>query len=151
MVEITRTHGWKTRKRFDMTASDFSAPTQNPRPSPSGAGANGDAARECVGAESTFRGLKIPLVPEMLAAALNSSDALRARISNVRLGLYPTTGGDEPIAFALDGVPHVGALRGRNRCLCLGFGEEADRAVAVRVFIDGDAQVLANKVNSTTC
>jgi hypothetical protein len=106
--------------------------------------ARGDAAGECAGAEISFRGLRIPLAPEMLAAGIEAGERLRARISNVRLGLYPTTGGDEPITFDLDGVPHVGALRGRNRSLCVGINADADRAIAVRVLLDGDAQRLAN-------
>jgi hypothetical protein len=86
---------------------------------------------------------RIPLVPEMLAAARDSAVALRGRISNVRAGLYSSD--DEPIAFELDGVPHVGTLRGRNRCLCLGFGEEADRGIALRVLLDGDAQPIPGR------
>ena len=115
-----------------------------------GADPRREAGDECAGSEISFRGLRIPLAPEMLAAGIEAAEALRARISNVRLGLYPTTGGDEPITFDLDGVPHVGALRGRNRALCVGFNAEADRAIAARVLLDGDALCLANNRDEPT-
>lgn len=92
-----------------------------------------------LGSDSPPWGLRMPIAPDMLAAGIEAADALRSRISNVRLGQY-VGHRDEPITFDLDGVPHVGALRGRNRNLCVGLNEEADRAIAVRVLLDGDAE-----------
>jgi len=73
----------------------------------------------------------------MIGAGYQSGRELAARISDVRA--LPYVSGDEPLSFKLDGMPYVGVLRGRNRCLCLGFGEESDRGVALRVLVDGDA------------
>ncbi len=78
-----------------------------------------------------------PLVVAMLEAGYQSGQDIAARISEVRM--LPYVGGDEPIQFKLDGVAYIGALRGRNRCLCLGFGEENDRGIALRVLVDGHA------------
>ena len=66
---------------------------------------------------------------------------MRNRISNVKLALYDGSP-LERINFQLDGEPYVGTLKGRNRDLMLGFGEEQDKAIALRVFLDGDSQKI---------
>ena len=85
------------------------------------------------------RGLVVPIVPELSAALVAAAERLRMRISNVRLRSHEEARG-EVIGFDFDGTPYVGLLCGRNKNLCVGFGQESDRAIAVRVLIDGDAQ-----------
>ena len=80
----------------------------------------------------------VPLLAAMVAAANDSVEDLRGRISDVKLG--PIVDNRQTILFNLDGSPYQGVLRGRNVNLCMGFGEEQDRAIAVRVFVDDDAQ-----------
>ena len=63
---------------------------------------------------------------------------LRSRLGDVRLG--PIEASTEIITFTLDGRPYRGRLRGRNRDLGLGADSEADKAIALRVLLDGDAE-----------
>lgn len=78
-----------------------------------------------------------PVIQQILDSAQKSVEGLRNRISDVKMGGIKD--GKEAVTFKLDGVPHEGVLKGRNRDLVLGTGEEADRAIANRVFLDGDA------------
>ncbi len=81
----------------------------------------------------------LAIVDTMLQAAKASAQSIASRIANVRLLPYDGSG-PECITFTLDGKPYHGTLEGRNGCLCVGMqGEEADRAIAARVLIDGDA------------
>ena len=66
---------------------------------------------------------------------------MRDRITNVKLAPYDGSP-LERINFQLDGEPYVGTLKGRNRDLMLGFGEEQDKVIALRVFLDGDSQKI---------
>lgn len=72
---------------------------------------------------------------------IDSLVTLRSQISGVK---YAPIGeqGEDRITFTLRGQTYVGTLRGRNRDLCLGFGDEADRAIAVRVLLDCDAEIV---------
>lgn len=72
------------------------------------------------------------LVNEMMAAARDSCDTLRVKICGVR---WCGNG----IAFDFDGVPYTAALRRRNRDLVIGHSEIADKAIALRCMLDGDA------------
>lgn len=56
---------------------------------------------------------------------------IRARITGVR------PWGPDGVAFELDGVTRRGRLTGRNRDLVLGVGEAQDKAIALRVLLDG--------------
>lgn len=80
-----------------------------------------------------------PIISEMFGAVQQSVMGLHARISDVKPAGFKN--GEELIAFKLDDVMYVGALRGRNRDLCIGFSEDADRGIACRVFIDGHASL----------
>ncbi len=63
---------------------------------------------------------------------------LRSRLGDVRLGQIEA--GAEIITFTLDGRPYRGRLIGRNRDLVLGADSEADKAIALRVLLDGAAE-----------
>ena len=65
---------------------------------------------------------------------------LRSRFTDIKLAQFETGQAFERITFKFDGVPYSGELRGRNQDLCVGVNQEADRAIALRVFLDGDAQ-----------
>ena len=82
--------------------------------------------------------LAIPLVPEMMSAAAGSVAVLRDEISDVRLAPIGPAG-EDMFSFSLRGQRYHGCLRGRNRVLVLGFGDEPDRAIALRALLDGDA------------
>lgn len=89
------------------------------------------------------------LVGMLLNAASASCADLRLRVSNVR---------DAPIAIAVeqnceciyfdfDAETYLGELRGRNRDLCIDPRDpesEANKAIAVRVFLDRNATKIAN-------
>jgi len=80
------------------------------------------------------------LVAEMINAASQSCADMRSRIGSVAYG--PIDGGRETVTFTIDGIPHVGTLRGRNVDLLIGFGAENDASVALRTLLDGDAMEL---------
>lgn len=79
-----------------------------------------------------------PIAAEMFAAARSSVYATRRKISKVRIAPYAGKPTVEQIIFEFDGKTLLGTLRGRNRDLCIGFGEEQDKAIALRVLLDGD-------------
>ena len=72
------------------------------------------------------------MLSTMMNAAKQSCDTQRLRFTNVRWA-------GKGIAFDLDGVPHTGHLNGRNADLVLGFGDQEDASIAMRVWLDGDA------------
>lgn len=78
------------------------------------------------------------ITEELIDAGQKSVEQFRSRISNVK---YTEDG----ISFDLDGKPMVGRLEGRNRDLVLGSSEEADRAIAARVYLDGHAEAVKDK------
>ncbi len=66
-------------------------------------------------------------------------------ISDVRYA--PLSATDEnAILFTVKGKPHRGVLRGRNGDLCLGAGEAQDKAIALRVYLNGDAEPYEPKI-----
>jgi len=67
-----------------------------------------------------------------------SVDELHSRLAEVRWA--PIEAGADMISFTLDGRPYRGRLIGRNRDLVLGAGGEADKAIALRVLLDGAAE-----------
>ena len=75
----------------------------------------------------------------MIETVYRSCDELRSRITNVRTAGFDAERRHELVAFDLDGKPHQGVLRGRNRDLCLGFGADTDAGIAARVLLDGHA------------
>lgn len=79
-----------------------------------------------------------PLAREMVGSLFESVSELKDRIYEIR---YAEIGdeGEDAIEFTLNGRRWIGTLQGRNAGLCLGFGEEQDRAIAVRCIIAGDA------------
>jgi hypothetical protein len=83
-----------------------------------------------------------PIVGALLTAARDSANALGARVANVK---YTITTSDavESIQFDFDGKLHIGELRGRNRNLVVGFGDDADKAIAIRVLLDGHAKQVS--------
>lgn len=84
--------------------------------------------------------MQIPIVSEMFSALAESVDALKERISNVRLAVYSGEN-FETITFDLDGKSYIGNLKGRNAELCIGHGKASDKAIAARVLLDGDAKI----------
>ena len=76
------------------------------------------------------------IVSEMIDVAKESVENLKTRISNVRYG--KPNNNKNFIFFDLDGEQKTGILQGRNRDLILGFGADADKAIACRVLLDGD-------------
>ncbi len=83
-------------------------------------------------------GQAIPLVGEMLQAGKESVEEARSKVSDVKLG--PIENGKETILFTFDGKPHKGVLEGRNRDLVVGSSAEADKAIALRTYLDGAAK-----------
>lgn len=81
-----------------------------------------------------------PLVLAMVGAAFKSVDDLRAKITNVKFARFQDN--CEIIQFELNGQTFEGPLRGRNKALCLGFGADKDKAIALRVLLDGDANKI---------
>lgn len=89
--------------------------------------------------------MKIPLVGALIEAAEESATALGDRVSNVRYAPLDANATVESILFDFDGIAHRGEMRGRNRDLVIGYKPDADRAIAVRVMLDGDATKLKSK------
>lgn len=75
-----------------------------------------------------------PIAAEMRAAGPKATQALRARISNVRFG--PIVGDKGTILFDFDGKPHSAP---EPREAMIGHGEEADRSIALRSLLDKTA------------
>lgn len=89
--------------------------------------------------------LQQPLISELCATIHTSIDELKAQITEVQdagIQFDPADreGGFSLISFRLDGKAYIGQLKGRNRKLILGFGLDADLAIACRALLDGDAQ-----------
>jgi hypothetical protein len=80
-----------------------------------------------------------PLVAELIDVAHASLDECRARVSNVRNAPLDIHSAHDQILFDFDGKPWRGDLKGRNLLLLVGFGEDRDKAIALRVMLDGDA------------
>ena len=83
-----------------------------------------------------------PIVTAMFETACASVSDLRGRISQVRSIPYAPGMTHEAISFKLDSDRYQGVLKGRNYDLMLGHGKESDKAVAIRVLLDGDAVKL---------
>ena len=79
------------------------------------------------------------LIAEMISAGYAAVDDLRERISGVRYG--SCSDGKNRILFTFYGEPYVGILRGRNADWVLTGGAQ-DRALALRTFLDGDAELV---------
>jgi len=93
-------------------------------------------------AQNAAEAMVPPIVREMVGAATASAAALRERVTDVRYA--PTDGATNNITFKFDGKPMIGELRGRNADAVLrGKDAEGDRALAVRVLLDGDATPAA--------
>jgi hypothetical protein len=94
---------------------------------------------------STNAGLR--LIGMLFDAAQSSADELRDRVSQVSdapldIAIEQNC---ECIMFMFDGKPYLGALRGRNRNLCIDPSRPesvTNRAIAVRVLLDGCAIAL---------
>jgi hypothetical protein len=80
-----------------------------------------------------------PIVQDMLVAGVEACEALKDRISNVRLAPYDG-GNFEQILFEIDNKTFKGTLKGRNRDFCVGFGEKQDKSIALRVWLDNDVE-----------
>ena len=79
-----------------------------------------------------------PVVNALIESAMQSVGELRGRVSGVKYAPLETY--DDCILFNVDATPYIGALRGRNRNICImGDGRESDSAAALRVLLDGDA------------
>ncbi|OLP04497.1 hypothetical protein [Rhodoferax antarcticus] len=86
----------------------------------------------------------LALVGMLIDAAHASVDELKDRISNVRDAPLDVAveKNCECIYFDLDGVTHLGELRGRNRDFCITLPDRdsaVNKAIACRVFLDRHA------------
>ena len=77
------------------------------------------------------------LVTLMVNVGTDSMAGLRGRITNVKYG--PIVDGVDMITFDFDGRPYTGRMVGRNRDYVLGFGDQEDRGIALRVMLDREA------------
>lgn len=84
-----------------------------------------------------------PIVKAMVGAAQESAAGIRKRISDVKIA--PIENGKDTFTFTLDGKPHKGVLAGRNKNLVIGANAEADKAIATRALLDGDANPTTEK------
>lgn len=89
------------------------------------------------------------LISMLIDAGQASSAQLRDHVSNVREAPLDIVIEKkcECIYFDLDGGTHLGELRGRNRDLCIDARNpdaETNRAIAVRVLLDGNATKVAD-------
>lgn len=82
------------------------------------------------------------ILAEMLDAVQKSTAELKQRITDVELLPYQEGDIYQRFKFFLDGAEYHAELKGRNQDLCLGFGAEQDKAIACRVFLDGDAKKI---------
>ena len=89
------------------------------------------------------------LVEMLIDAGLDSVESMRNRISNVvdaPLDLCIVKG-CTCIEFEMDGKKYFGELRGRNRDYCIdpkAPNALANRGIALRVFLDGDATRISD-------
>jgi len=77
------------------------------------------------------------IVTDLIQTGRRAIREFRGRISGVKYG--PVQNGEDAILFDLDGVPHRGVLKGRNAELVMGSDPEANKAMAARIFLAGDA------------
>jgi hypothetical protein len=91
------------------------------------------------------------LVEEFRKALYESLTQTRSRITGVRYGpltyeplFRGSVGTEDRIFFEIDGEPHLGILRGRNRDLILTGDAEMDAAIVLRVMLDGDYDPLTS-------
>jgi hypothetical protein len=77
-----------------------------------------------------------PIIVEMIGVVYKSIDDLKSRLTDIHWG--PIENNIDVIYFNLDGQKKAGYLRGRNRNLMIGLNEEADKAIVVRIILDGD-------------
>lgn len=87
------------------------------------------------------------LIGMLIDTAQASTEGLRNRVSNVRDAPIETAIEKkcECIYFDFGGNTYLGELRGRNRDLCIDTRNpeaEANRAIAVRVFLDRNASLI---------
>jgi hypothetical protein len=85
------------------------------------------------------------IASEMLAGAAKSCEELRESIVNVKFAGFADDYSCERFTFEVIAGQFkpgkfMGELKGRNADLCLGHGEEQDKAIAARVLIDGHAK-----------
>jgi hypothetical protein len=76
------------------------------------------------------------LIRELINAGITSCIDLRKRVHDVKWI------NDYSITFMIDDKTYEGTLSGRNVNLIIGFGEEKDAAIALRVLFDGDAKLM---------
>jgi hypothetical protein len=82
------------------------------------------------------------MVGEMAQAARDSMAQIRSRISEVTQRPIEEGDTEETFTFRLDGSLYLAFQRGRNRDVCLGFHVEADKGIALRCLLDGDAEII---------
>lgn len=94
-------------------------------------------------AQTTLPGVP-PIVAEMLSTAQVAASAITQRISNVKPAPYVEGQKFETITFELDGKLYRAELKGRNKNLLPGMSPEADKGIASRALLDGDAKEIGN-------
>lgn len=77
------------------------------------------------------------MLTDFINAANESMQELREEIHEVQ---YYGDG----IRFIFRGMPFQGVLKGRNTDLILGVGKDQDRAIALRVLLDGHATQIVS-------
>jgi hypothetical protein len=83
-----------------------------------------------------------PIVSALFNAARESVEEFKLKISDVKAAGFNDERTEQKIHFKISGELYEGFLNGRNRDLCIGFGEAEDRAIACRVFLDRQAKKI---------
>jgi hypothetical protein len=108
-------------------------PTPSGKPTPTETAVSGSAKTTPAGPDG--------MLADFAKAQALSMQELRDRISNVRHGGFKDDQ-YEIVRFTFDNKEYEGVLKGRNQDLMLGMSEEADRGIAARVLLDGDAVAI---------
>mgnify|MGYP000845510605 CR=1 FL=1 len=74
-------------------------------------------------------------------------DTLIESIQEIKAGITDVVSGDleddvDTVLFKYQGRPYKGYLKGRNAEVVVGVSPEADKAIALRVWIDGHASPI---------
>ncbi len=79
------------------------------------------------------------IISELFQTAIESCQELRNEINDVRYAGTDAITKKELILFSLRGRVFLGVLDGRNADCVIGHSQEADKAIALHVLLDGDA------------
>lgn len=74
----------------------------------------------------------------LFQAAKMSAEELKKEIHSIKYLPFSSEDTYDKITFIFRNQKYTGSLKGRNRDLLLGFGEENDKAIVIRVILDND-------------